>query len=97
MLLKGGYQKSKLLPLLMPNIQNLNNANGPNKVHCVDIVDMIAQLRKCFNNLPNTYDKLIMRFLRSIPQGYRQVHIIADNYRNGSLLKEKNVNLQQNS
>ena len=39
---KRGYQKSKFLPLLMPNIENLNNTNGPNKVHCVYIVDMIA-------------------------------------------------------
>ena len=60
---KRGYQKGKLLPLLMPNIGNLNNTNGPNKVHCVYIMDMIARLRKCFTNLPSTYEELIIRFL----------------------------------
>ena len=60
---KREYQKSKLLPLLMPNIKNLNNINGPNKVHCVYIVDMIGELRTCFTNLPSTYEELIIRFL----------------------------------
>ena len=82
---KRGYQKSKLLPLLMPNIENLNKTNGPNKVHCVYMVDMIAQLRTCFTNLPNTHEVLIIRFLRIIPQRYRQVHIIADTYRDSSI------------
>ena len=39
---KRGYQKSKLLPLLMPNIENLNSKNGRNKFHTVYIVNMIA-------------------------------------------------------
>ena len=82
---KRGYQKSNLLPLLMPNFENLNNTNGPNKVHCVYIMDMIAQLRTCFTNLPSTYEELIIRFLQPIRQGYRQVHIIADTYRDGSI------------
>ena len=84
-MVKRGYQKGKLLPLLMPKIENLNNTNDANNVHCVYIVDMIAHLRTCFTNLPSTYEELIIRFLRSIPQGHRQVHIIADTYRDGSI------------
>ena len=69
----------------MPNIENLKNTIGPNKVHCVCIVEMIAQLRTCFTDLPSSYEELVIRFIRSIPQGYRRVHIIADTYRDANI------------
>ena len=69
----------------MPNIENLNNTIGPNKVHCVYIVEMIAQLRTCFADLTSSYEALVIRFIRSIPQGYRRVHIIADTYRDANI------------
>ena len=81
----------------MPNIENLKNTIGPNKVHCDYIVEMIAQLRTCFTDLPSSYEQLVIRFIPSIPQGYRRVHIIADTYRDANIEsgERQNVDMQQ--
>ena len=46
---------------------------------------MIAQLRICLCNIPDTFEELIIRFISSVPKGYRRIDIVADTYRRGSI------------
>ena len=39
----------------------------------------------CLCNVPDTFEELILRFLRSNPKGYRRTDIVADTYRSGSI------------
>ena len=39
----------------------------------------------CLSDVPNTFEELIFRFLRSIPKGFQRIDIVADTYRNGSI------------
>ena len=46
---------------------------------------MIAQLRVCLSPTPDTFEQLILKFLRSLSKGYCSIDIVADTYRNVSI------------
>ena len=46
---------------------------------------MITQLRICLSNIPDTFEELIIRFISSVPKGYRRIDIVIDTYRRGSI------------
>ena len=49
------------------------------------VLDMIAQIRSCITNLPDTYEEFILKFLQTIPKRFCRVDIVADCYRDNSI------------
>ena len=50
------------------------------------VLDMIAQIRSCITNLPDTYEEFILKFLQTIPKRFWRVDIVADCYRDNSII-----------
>ena len=78
--------KSKLSKIIMKKTTVLNQKTEmPAKQDVTAyIVDLMALIR-VQRSTPNTYEELAMRIVRSIPPGYKQVHILADTYRPNSI------------
>ena len=81
-------QKSKLLNIIAPTIQPHVNI----EIDCdefVYVVDMMAQIRVCSTNVPETFKDFILKFLQSIPRGYQRVDVVADTYRDTSIKNQE--------
>ena len=82
---KRETQKSKLLQEILPDIPERTGEINIAKEQCVYVVDMIAQLKMCLSMIPDTFEQLILKFVRSLPKGYHRIDIVADTYRNISI------------
>ena len=82
---KRETQKSKLLQEILPDIPERTGEINIAKDQCVYVVDMIAQLRMCLSMIPDTFEQLVLKFVRSLPKGYHRIDIVADTYRNISI------------
>ena len=72
--------KSKLVKCIIPD-KNIQNEKIIDKHRSPYVVDMMAQIRSCINNVPETLEQFIEIFLSSIPKNFRRVDIVADTYR----------------
>ena len=75
--------KSKLVECIIPD-KNIQNE---------EIIDMMAQIRSCINNVPETLEQFIEIFLSSIPKNFRRVDLMADTYRD-IVLTQKNERIE---
>ena len=82
-------QKSKLLEVIAPGIPPLVNGIDIDREQTVFIIDMIAQIRVCATNIPDTFKEFILKFIQSIPKGYQRVDIVADTYRDASIKNQE--------
>ena len=57
------------------------------------VVDMMAQIRSCISNVPETLEQFIEIFLSSIPKNFRSVDLVADAYRD-IVLTQKNERIE---
>ena len=81
-------QKSKLLEIIAPNVSPISEVEV-DRGQAVFIIDMIAQIRVCATNCPETFKEFIIKFLQSFPKGYRRVDIVADTYRITSIKNQE--------
>lgn len=86
---KQETQKSKLLEVIAPEFSSISNAANINRTESAFVIDMIAQLRVCVNTIPETFEDFILKFLQSIPKGYKRIDIVADTYRDNSIKGEE--------
>ena len=56
------------------------------------VLDMMAQIRSCINNVPETLEQFIEIFLSSIPKNFWSVDLVADTYRDISIKSEEREN-----
>ena len=56
------------------------------------VLDMMAQIRSCINNVPETFEQFIEIFLSSIPKNFRRVDLVADTYPDISIKSEEREN-----
>ena len=80
--------KSKLLDVIAPDIKEFEGVDIVRE-QTVFIIDMIAQIRVCTTNCPDTYEEFITKLLQSFPKGYQRVDIIADTYRATSIKNQE--------
>ena len=69
----------------MLEILGLKDQTSSEKKAATIAIDTIAQLRSITNNVPDTFEDLIVRFLNSIAKGFVLVDIVADCYRDTSI------------
>jgi O-methyltransferase involved in polyketide biosynthesis len=58
---------------------------------------MIAQIRVCVTNIPDTFEEFIMRFLRSIFKRCQRFDIVADTYIDNSIKGEERARRRTSS
>ena len=78
---KRSTQKSKLMEVILKD-----RIDSPDtKEASTLIIDMIAHYRVVSKDLPETFEKWILRFLKSVPKGYDRINIFPDTYRDFSI------------
>ena len=78
--------KSKLLDIIITDPTSITET--PTTIireQSAFVLDMIAQIRSCITNLPDTYEEFILKFLQTIPKRFCRVDIVADCYRDNSI------------
>ena len=83
--------KSKLVECIIPD-NNIWNREIIDKHMSTYVLDMMAQIRSCINNVPETPEQFIEMFLSSIPKNFRSVDLVADTYRDVSIKSEEREN-----
>ena len=79
---KRKTNKSKLTKILL---RNFNEASIPEKKsNSAYVTDLMAVIRT-LKNIPNTFEELTWRILKTIPRNHTRVDIIADTYRTTSI------------
>ena len=80
--------KSKLVECIIPD-NNVQNEEIIDKHMSAYVLDMMAQIRSCINNVPETFEQFIEIFLSSIPKNFRRVDLVADTYPDVSIKSEE--------
>ena len=80
---KRSTQKSKLLEVILENKVDVS-ISEPREASTL-ILDMIAHYRVIAKDLPATFEEWILRFLKTIPNGYSRIDVVADTYRQFSI------------
>ena len=88
--------KRKLVECIIPN-NNMQNEEIIDKHMSAYVLDMMAQIRSCINNVPETFEQFIEIFLSSIPKNFRRVDLVADTYRDISIKSEERENRNSSS
>ena len=88
--------KSKLVECIIPD-NNVQNEEIIDKHMSAYVLDMMAQIRSCINNVPETFEQFIEIFLSSIPKNFRRVDLVADTYRDISIKSEERENRNSSS
>ena len=69
--------KSKLLQCIKPL---RNETVLPQKNTITDYIIDLMSLIRTLKDIPTTFEKLIWKIVKTLPPGYRAMHIIADTY-----------------
>ena len=80
--------KSKLVECIIPD-NNIQNEEIIDKHMSAYVLDMMAQIRSCINNVPETFEQFTEIFLSSIPKNFRRVDLVADTYPDVSIKSEE--------
>ena len=84
---KRSTQKSKLLEIILEGGSHDEEDTPEDRQVSTLIIDMIAHYRVISTNLPETFEYWILRFLQTVHKddGYKQIDIVADTYRELSI------------
>ena len=74
--------KSKLLQCIKPL---RNETVLPPKNTITDYIIDLMELIRTLKDIPTTFEKLIWKIIKTLPSGYRSMHIIADTYQEASI------------
>ena len=79
--------KSELAKVILGNATNEVSTESTleNTVYIVDLISLIRTLRY----IPETFEDLIFRVLKTIPPGYKRVDIASDSYHSNSIKSSK--------
>ena len=86
---KRSTQKSKLLEVILEN--KVDNSAREEREASTLIIDMIAHYRVISKDLPETFEKRILRFLKTVPTGYSGIDIVSDTYREFSIKASERI------
>ena len=76
-------KKSELANIILES-KTPDNRQPPSNSSSAYVVDMMATVRTLVH-IPNTFENLTWKFLKTIPVGYKRIDIVADAYREISL------------
>ena len=77
----GTMRKTNKCDLMKLILQSTNNAEAPKikEQNSVYIIDLMAAIRTV-REIPDTFQDLAFKIIKSIPTGYKRVDIVADSY-----------------
>ena len=83
--------KSKLVECIIPD-NNIQNKEIIDERMSAYLLDMMAQIRSCVSNVPQTFEQFTEIFMSSLPRNFRRVDLVTDTYREVSTESKEREN-----